>query len=260
MKKKEFIFSPFSDLIVFGFSRNAGGAESPSYFGRHYSLVISLSGTAEIEFEEDGRRFSVPAERAALIAPYTIWNVKNAGEYFAVWFDGEIAERAVNAADGASVFEIGKVVLSEIADADGENGDEFSELLKVSAIVLSSLSFAKNTGREKVGGSGNKVIDRFISYIEENYNKDLKSADVCAEFGLTLSALNHTIKRVLGVSPHRFLIMTRIKKAKELLRNTDMSVEAISYLVGYEYCGHFCNEFKKNVGITPAEYRKKIYI
>ena len=39
-----------------------------------------------------------------------------------------------------------------------------------------------------------------------------------------------------------------------------MSVEAISYLVGYEYCGHFCNEFKKNVGITPAEYRKKIYI
>lgn len=168
--------------------------------------------------------------------------------------------RAVNAAEGVSVFGVGSITLLQIADFNSFDGDEFSSLLKVSSIVLSALSYAENTEKEKLGGSGNKIVDKFISYVEGNYDRDFKTADVCSEFGLTLSALNHTVKRVLGVSPHRFLIATRMKKAKELLRNTDMSVESISYLVGYEYSGHFCNEFKKNVGITPAEYRRKIYI
>lgn len=260
MKKREFNFSPFSDLIVFGFTHAEGKTERPSYFGRHYSLVIALGDKAELEFEENGKKAVIPAGKAALIAPYAIWSVKYAGEYFCVWFDGEIAERTVGGIDDVAVFKVGGIVEREIADADEENGEEFSLLLKVSAIVLSALSFAKTDEKERSAGSGNKIVDRFISYVEENYNRELKSAEVCEEFNLTLSALNHTVKRVLGISPHRFLIATRMKKAKELLRNTDMSVEAISYLVGYEYCGHFCNEFKKNVGITPAEYRKKIYI
>lgn len=258
--KKEFNFSPFSDLIVFGCSKLSGGAKRPVYFGKRYSLVIPLSGRVDIELEEDGRKFSVPSGKAALISPYVICDVKYAEEYFSVWFDGEIAERAVNIAEGVSVFSVGSITLLQIADFNSFDGDEFSSLLKVSSIVLSALSYAENTEKEKLGGSGNKIVDKFISYVEGNYDRDFKTADVCSEFGLTLSALNHTVKRVLGVSPHRFLIATRMKKAKELLRNTDMSVESISYLVGYEYSGHFCNEFKKNVGITPAEYRRKIYI
>ena len=49
----------------------------------------------------------------------------------------------------------------------------------------------------------------------------------------------------------------RMKKAKTLLRNGDMTVENIYYAVGYPSVEHFSRVFKKSFGITPIQFRNR---
>ena len=263
MIQKEYDFSPFSDIVVHAFYYNEAKPSKTikqTYHGDRYTLIIPDGGGYEGEITDGEKRFVVPSGCAALIAPFAIWEERSVAAYYAVMFDCMIADN-ISMDNGVAVFPIGETVLFAARSlANGDPTDDFSLSLKVTALMLDALSSAENESGERRSLTGNKITDGFISLVEEKYAEEIKLDDVCKEFNVTLSAFNHTVKRTLGVSPHRYVISVRIRKAKELLRNTDMSVETISALTGYEYCGHFCNEFRKNVGITPAEYRKKIYI
>ncbi|MGZ0049311.1 helix-turn-helix domain-containing protein [Brevibacillus gelatini] len=50
--------------------------------------------------------------------------------------------------------------------------------------------------------------------------------------------------------------LIRIKKAQELLENTNLPINKIAKSVGYISNSHFTSYFKKYVGVTPVEYRK----
>lgn len=58
------------------------------------------------------------------------------------------------------------------------------------------------------------------------------------------------------MSPSDYLTLLRIERAKELLRETDLSVKEISGAVGYFDVPGFVRRFKKYIGTTPAQYRK----
>ena len=60
-----------------------------------------------------------------------------------------------------------------------------------------------------------------------------------------------------GVSFTSYLTGLRISKAKELLRATDMRSSQICFAVGYNDRHYFSYIFKKNVGMTPSEYRNE---
>ena len=63
----------------------------------------------------------------------------------------------------------------------------------------------------------------------------------------------------VGTSPVEYLTDTRIKAAKQLLENSDISDNTISKiceLSGYSDIGYFSKVFKKKTGLTPREYRK----
>ncbi len=68
------------------------------------------------------------------------------------------------------------------------------------------------------------------------------------------------IKRHIGYTPNEYLILTRMNRAKEQLRTTDLPISEISYNVGIENVSHFINLFKKNEGTTPGAFRKAWYI
>ena len=64
------------------------------------------------------------------------------------------------------------------------------------------------------------------------------------------------LKKEVGVNFSEYLIKVRIKNAKEMLLNTEGSVEDISYAVGYSDIKYFSRIFKKYMGVTPTEFRK----
>jgi transcriptional regulator GlxA family with amidase domain len=58
-----------------------------------------------------------------------------------------------------------------------------------------------------------------------------------------------------GVSPHRYLTVRRIERAKALLRTTDDTVASIAQRAGFASQAHFSQSFGKVVGVTPTAYR-----
>lgn len=63
-------------------------------------------------------------------------------------------------------------------------------------------------------------------------------------------------KKVAGMPPGEYISVTRHHRARSLLRETDLSIEAIGVQVGYQDPHYFSRIFRKQEGISPKEYRK----
>lgn len=95
-----------------------------------------------------------------------------------------------------------------------------------------------------------------IEYIRENYNKELNMAVVSNYISMNYSLFSFAFKQYTGTNFVNYLKEIRIKKAKELLENTDLKIIEISCEVGYENEKHFMKTFKAVCGVSPSEYRK----
>jgi AraC-like DNA-binding protein len=100
-------------------------------------------------------------------------------------------------------------------------------------------------------------IQEAVTYIEQNYQRDLtveEIADVCK---LNRSYFSKLFKEHMGCPPQEFLIRLRLSKASELMRSTNSSIGDISAACGYPNQLHFSRAFKKRYGMSPREWRTK---
>jgi len=63
-------------------------------------------------------------------------------------------------------------------------------------------------------------------------------------------------KRECGYSPHEYIILVRINRAKHLLKTTDLPVKIIAQNVGYQNVTTFTNAFSNRVGLSPSAFRR----
>jgi len=101
----------------------------------------------------------------------------------------------------------------------------------------------------------NDVIDDVIHYMHENIEHKLTLADIAIHAGLSTSHLSLLFHKKTYYSPLQYLNHLRIQKACQLLDFTDMKINQISPKVGFEDALYFTRIFKKNMGLSPSEYR-----
>ena len=94
------------------------------------------------------------------------------------------------------------------------------------------------------------------TYILNNYHQRISLDDLAKRFAISKYYFEKLFKQHIGKTPNQFLILTRINRAKELLRTTNLLVSEISEKVGVPNINHFYNLFKKHEDLTPAVYRK----
>jgi AraC-type DNA-binding domain-containing proteins len=76
------------------------------------------------------------------------------------------------------------------------------------------------------------------------------------ELNMSKSCFQHLYKDFFGVSAITDVILSRVEHAKYLLSSTDISVKKISEMCGYNNEIHFMRQFKKQIKLTPSEYRE----
>lgn len=96
-----------------------------------------------------------------------------------------------------------------------------------------------------------------IAHMEVNFAESLQMDDVVAHAGCSRARLFAVFKRETGMTPNDWLQRYRIKKACELLADTDRSITDIALSVGYSSSQYFNNVFRKYVGRTPSEHRMR---
>lgn len=111
-------------------------------------------------------------------------------------------------------------------------------------------------------GTGKKlctdeVIRRAQKFIGLNYHKNLTLETVAGITGLSTNYFLAYFKQKAGISFQKYLTQIRIEKAMKLLKESNLSSEAISAEVGYENPNYFIRVFKKETGMTVSESRKK---
>lgn len=102
-----------------------------------------------------------------------------------------------------------------------------------------------------------ELIQVAVNYINNNYERDISLGDIAHFVFLSPSYFTRAFKEEVGMSPINYLLKTRIDRAKELLRETQMKVSEIALGVGFANQQRFNEIFKKYTGVTPLHYRKQ---
>ncbi len=101
-------------------------------------------------------------------------------------------------------------------------------------------------------------VERAKAYIAEKFNKDISLDDVSKEVDISPYYFSKLFKEETGENFIEYLTAVRINKAKQLIAGSDMSMKEICTEVGYSDPNYFSRIFKKNVGVTPTEYKDKV--
>ncbi len=105
----------------------------------------------------------------------------------------------------------------------------------------------------------NKIDNRLIlinRYIRNNLNKNITLQELADLIGCNPIYLSNTYSKVFNISPIRHLQIKKIQKAKQLLKETNLSIADISSNLGFYSISHFSDLFKKHIGISPSKFRK----
>lgn len=103
----------------------------------------------------------------------------------------------------------------------------------------------------------NRQIDYIKSYIDNNYSQDLSLEGLSDMAYMNKFHLIGEFKQAYRVTPIEYLILKRVEVSKGLLISTNHSMEAIAEIVGFNSQSYFNQVFRKKVGITPSQFRKK---
>lgn len=102
----------------------------------------------------------------------------------------------------------------------------------------------------------NSIIEMAKDYIKDNYSKDISLDDVSRIVNISPYYFSKLFKEDTGENFIEYLTGIRIEKAKELLNTAEYSMKEICTMVGYSDPNYFSRSFKKNVGVTPTEYKE----
>ena len=120
---------------------------------------------------------------------------------------------------------------------------------------IDKLTDACHDVKSRKENRSNGIIDRAKEYIMTHYQKDISLDDVSREVDISPYYFSKLFKEATGDNFIEYLTNLRIDKAKDLLDNTELSMKEICVQVGYANPNYFSRIFKKNVGVTPTEYK-----
>lgn len=102
-----------------------------------------------------------------------------------------------------------------------------------------------------------KIIEASEKYLEENiYNGKISIQDIADKSNISEVYFRRLFKEKYGISPVQYINGNRIKTAKNLLVEDNLSISEISQACGFLDVYSFSRAFKKRVGISPSQYKK----
>ncbi len=103
-----------------------------------------------------------------------------------------------------------------------------------------------------------QFLEQLISFMEDNIsNSELAVDDIANALAMGRTVFYKKVKSILGISPIDFISEIRIKRAIQLLDSGEQNISQIAFLTGFDDPKYFSRCFKKQVGVTPTQYKKQ---
>lgn len=126
---------------------------------------------------------------------------------------------------------------------------------KLTSLLVLLMEESWNPQKRKAA-SKKQNLQSIKEYLDQHYTEPLSLDQLAGKFYINKFYLTRIFKEQFGVSISRYLLEARITRAKQLLRFTDLTVEAVGAECGMSDANYFSRVFKKLEGISPGEFRK----
>lgn len=94
-------------------------------------------------------------------------------------------------------------------------------------------------------------------FLAQNLAQDVDLNAIAAHASLSPYYFTRQFTAMVGMPPYRYLITLRIKRAAELLLESDLTVTQILHRVGFHSPSHFTTTFRRHMGMSPTDYRRR---
>lgn len=158
------------------------------------------------------------------------------------------------------IQQISRSILTEMrADAplSGLRVDALGQDLAIQLLRAHSNLAGTGALQPRKGGLSPQHLRRVQDRLEDSLAEDTGLAALAAVAGLSEHHLCRAFRQSTGEPPHRWLLLRRIERARDLLASTTLSVAEIAAAVGYDDPSYFARLFKRHAGATPSAYRQE---
>jgi AraC-like DNA-binding protein len=98
-------------------------------------------------------------------------------------------------------------------------------------------------------------LSKAIAHVRDKFSEGIRMEELARLAGLSQRQLQRKFQGFFGVSPHSFILKTRLLSACQRLRETDRSLAEIADECGFADQSAFSRHFRAQIGLTPREYR-----
>ena len=161
-------------------------------------------------------------------------------------------QRLIMAGGGTSWLDLALYLIARLIDVDAAM--QVARLNLIDWHDIGQQPFARLARSRQVDDA---VIARCQSWIAEHYAQPSPVAAMSQLSGLAERSFKRRFQQATGMPPLEYVHTMRLEEAKQMLESGNQPIEAIANQVGYEDAGFFSRLFRRNVGMTPAQYRKR---
>lgn len=134
-----------------------------------------------------------------------------------------------------------------------------SEQIYAAAKILEACTFYVLL-KEWMSVKKQNFIGNLNSYLKTHLSEELSIDQISSDFGISRSKLYSTCEKYLGIGIAQYIKNLRLEKAKQLLKETNLTVSQISSEVGFSDYNYFCRVFKQEVGTPAKKYRASVIL
>lgn len=165
---------------------------------------------------------------------------------------GGTGNRLVMAGGGTSWSDLALYLVARLAGVD--EAMHLAKLFLIDWHAAGQLPFAMLARTRQAEDA---VIARCQTWIAEHYDEPLPVAALIKVSGLSERSFHRRFRKATGLSPMEYVHTLRLEEAKQVLESETLAVDAIAEAVGYEDAAFFGRLFRRRVGLTPAQYRRR---
>ena len=105
------------------------------------------------------------------------------------------------------------------------------------------------------GDVRDKIMKKAIIYIKNNYRRPITLEEIAAHVGLSPCYFSSYFSNVMKISFSAYVKRFRLNVAANLMKSTNMTLNEISYEVGFKTFSYFSEQFRRQFGISPKAYK-----
>ena len=143
------------------------------------------------------------------------------------------------------------------AARDTRDGAALEELaLRLGGAVAAALAGAETVARSPSRRDQRRVTDA-LRRIETKAHEQLALTELAREAAMSPYHFLRTFRQLVGMTPHQFVLRTRLHRAAVRLRRSDEAISAIAFDVGFNDLSSFNRRFRRLMGSSPSAYRAR---